>query len=223
MLFRSGRRSAAGEAAPDLEDPRPEVLRRQPRIEERADHRLAQEPQASNSTCRVERNLLILEVRSKRFEIVRGDTDTLLATEFRLTHDAANERGKAPPPFDRRFPRRVVRDIGDHIGVALVGELVEQIPASPERTSTEHSDDDAAEEQRQRERRTNLRSCQADTDCNRREGKARALLVTKLTKMCRSVVHGSRIHRARTVCAPAVHGIGAWTYLLAAFPQSSRG
>jgi hypothetical protein len=67
-------------------------------------------------------------------------------------------------PLAGGMPRGVGRDLGNDESVTLVGEAVEEIPVPIQRPDAERPGEDTAEEERHRERRTNLRGGESEPE-----------------------------------------------------------
>ena len=83
-------------------------------------------------------------------------TTPSVADEPGLWQTASDQSRKALPPVDLRLAGRVRQDLGDDVRVALGGQPLDEIPATPERAQAQCPDRDATDKQRQRELRTNV-------------------------------------------------------------------
>jgi hypothetical protein len=80
------------------------------------------------------------------------------------------------------------------VRVALGGQPLEEIPAAPQRSHAERTDNDAAEEEWHCERRANLSRCKCKRERKRREREVLPLLLTQLAKACGRVYDSTCLH-----------------------------
>jgi hypothetical protein len=80
------------------------------------------------------------------------------------------------------MPRGEGRDLRNDESVTLVGEAVEEIPVPTQRPDAERPGEDSAEEERHRERRTNLRGGESEPEPDGGECEVEPLLVTQLAQ-----------------------------------------
>jgi hypothetical protein len=143
----------------------------------------------------VERELLVLELGSERLEL-----DGVLADARgrRLDDPGTNDPCERAPPLHRRGRRCAVADLVDDERVALALEQLEERPSPPARADAQAADGDAADEDRHRQRGSDLCRGERERDRERPERQGPPLVLAQVVQVGRGDLDRARVHHPVT-------------------------
>ena len=117
---------------------RSKSLARHGGVEEGAFRQFAHESQTSDGARRVELEITVLELFCQCFELDGGGVRSSRRADVRPPEVTADERRERSSPVYRRLPRRVGEHLGDHVRIAFAGQVVHEVPMTPERSYSQH-------------------------------------------------------------------------------------
>ena len=206
------------EPGPDLQDTRAQVVRVTLLGEERAVQWIGEQSRTRNRRRGIEHELVVVEIACERLEIFPRSGHAFVDACAGSSEDQPERDREVAPPLRSCILQGPRPDLVDEVGITLAGDAVDEIPAMDRGGDTENAARQAAEEQRQRERRVDEGRGQACREEEGGEAEAFPLRLPQLVQLSFGLLDRACIHATRIGLAP-VGGVRAAADFSAGKPQ----